>query len=419
MKVPPLIINLKNIEKHDHKHDKDHKKHKKHKKHKHKHHHHRDKQSSIVTKILNPPVLEPVDLPEPYLEDNLHIVLPPQHEEPVAIVEPPSVVESSDITSVPNSNEVPEQENNDVAEATETTAEPAETAVEVPEQEQQPIADNVEVSDIVPKKAPEPNSQLSFLKLAEDGGVRLSILGPIKQPEESNEKILNLEQICGQLQDGLDVIPSDINEEECIDQLQVNPVGCVETPAFGSYLPMKDSTFANLTKEDSETLLEIYGGNATTLEYAESLQNYASGTNYLMKMVDSLLDLLTEGKHNKEAVPIRQKASITTTTPAAIEPAPKTTDGNGEDENINDQESDEVQKQLNEIDTLLAELRKMQEQRLSSSPAPIDPDEAETKLAEEILQKMTKLIKEKSKPSEICDSSSILKALGIPLDVQL
>jgi bromodomain-containing protein 7/9 len=218
---------------------------------------------------------------------------------------------------------------------------------------------------------------MSYLRLGEDGGVRLRIITPMKRPEDGCEPVLNLEQICGQLEDGLDVIPSDIDEDEYREQMQVNPVSYVEPPPFGSHLPIKDSTFANLSKEDSEMLLEIYGSE-TGFEYAESLQCFAGGTNYCGRMVDSLLNLLTDGEHKKVS-------------------------------------EDEVQKQLDEIDHLLNKLKQVQERRLSSSPSPIEPDEEETKLADEVIQKMTKLIKDKAKPGEICDSSAIFKALGVDL----
>lgn len=543
MKVPPLIINLKNIEKQDkqekdgkhEKHEKhrEHKKHKKHKKHKHKHHHHehdhsnhhnhnkehKDKHPTI--KILNPPLLEPVGLPEPehhhvfsyqsaYAPPSpvpyphvLHPVpTPPSqieqrenskkqpgsdveltHVEPNSESQPPILEDK--VTKEPGHDSKQCDDNGQVIGPPTTLEEAPKSAESLQDVEQQmeaggakkdeaqssheqavqaepavPIepVDSIRTPEIGAKKAQEPSSQMSFLKLSEDGGVRLNILVPTKQSDESNERILNLEQVCGQLQDGLDVIPTDINEEECREHLQVNPVEYIDPPTFGSYLPIKDSTFANLTKEDSETLLDIYGGNATTSEYAESLQNFASGTNYLMKMVDSLLDLLTDGKHNKEAVPIRQKleearreevkknktavmiekkAQNGDAPVSLVDESGKTinnTEAQHQEERMDveeqsasgtvecslsdSKESDEVQRQLNEIDTLLVDLRKMQEQRLSSSPAPVEPDEVESKLAEEILEKMTKLIKEKAKPSEICDSSSILKALGIPLDVQ-
>jgi len=240
-------------------------------------------------------------------------------------------------------------------------------------QEETPIPEpkdpEVPVNKLEPLK-----TQLSFLKLAEDGSVRLKIIGPMLEPEDNNERLLDLEHVCGPLQDGIDILPPDISEEV----EQVHPVEFVEPPAFGSYLPINDSTFANITKEDSETLLEVYGGNPTCVEYAASIQNFANGAgNYVKNMVDKMMNDLTDNKHNEVV---------------------------------------KVQNELNEIDALLEDLRNVQTKRLSASSAPIKPDEHEAKLADDVLKKITGIIKDKMKPGELCDSESILKALGI--DVQ-
>lgn len=333
---------------------------------------------------MHPPTLEPVDelmssadMPYPMLiEDGMgsRIITPVRRPEDdcerVPSLEQVHSEQLPDGPDVVTPSETKEEE-----ECKEQILENPISSVEPPPLEPQlPAEDSVTANPS--KEDPGMLLEMSHLRAAEDG-VRLRIITPMKKSEDDCERVLNLEQVCGQLQDGLDVIPSDINEEECREQMQVNPVSYVEPPPFGSHLPTKDSTFANLSKEDSEMLLEIYGSE-TGYEYAESLQCFASGTNYSNRMVGSLLNLLTDGEHRKVA-------------------------------------EDEVQKQLDEIDALLNELKQVQEKRLSSSPSPVEPKEEETKLADEVIQKMTKLIKDKAKPGEICDSSAIFKALGVDL----
>lgn len=219
---------------------------------------------------------------------------------------------------------------------------------------------------------------LSFIRLQDDGSTTLTIIGP-STTEHGLERVINLEQVCGQLVEGLETLPSDIDEDELRETHQVRPIDYVESTAYSSHLPLKDSTFASLTKEDSETLLEVYGNNETCFEYARSIQDFAAGTGFCTGMVDSLLDLLTDNKHKTVAAPIIQN---------------------------------DIQSRLDEIDALLEQLKLVQNRRLSSSAAPVKPDDEETSIASQVSARLTKII-EKTRPADISDSASILKALGI------
>lgn len=99
--------------------------------------------------------------------------------------------------------------------------------------------------------------------------------------------------------------------------------------AFGSYAPSYDSTFANLSKDESELVYNTYG-DETGYQYAErcefriclhfskiiniflsknSILDFARDSDYALHMVDELLDVLTGGEHSKTvaALPPRQK----------------------------------------------------------------------------------------------------------------
>lgn len=473
MKVPPLIINLKNIEKH-----KEHKERKKHKKHKkHKRHHHQDKHAPSFTNI-NPPILDPVELPEieepiPYNVTQTATLAPTVPEPtsstaPAAINEPnvdapttiPGDAESTADTTTTTPAAAAAATTTTASDSTITTTTSHDAAIAgqisaVTEADEEPKTNAADPSatdttttatisetttatttnDTPASPAAVENAMtkanLSYLKLADDGVVRLNIITSLPtEPEDTNERILNLEQLYGELSSGIDVLPSEIDEEECRETMHAKPVESLEPSPFGSYLPAQDSTFANLTKEETETLLEVYGNNDTCYQYAKSLQNYAKGTNYLMTMVDSLLDLLTEGKHRKEVVPVRKKQEeaikeaqaqevVTNGQGDSVE-GDKGPNGDSTDvkEKVEREEKveDEVQADLDSIDELLARLKEIQEKRLSSCPAPVEPGEEESRLADEILSKMTKLIKEKTKPQDIIDSKSVFKALGIEMN---
>lgn len=74
------------------------------------------------------------------------------------------------------------------------------------------------------------------------------------------------------------------------------PVKPLYYGAFGSYAPSYDSTFANLTKEESDLVYHTYG-DENAVQYAESILDFAKGCDYTITMVDDLLDILTNGDH--------------------------------------------------------------------------------------------------------------------------
>lgn len=89
----------------------------------------------------------------------------------------------------------------------------------------------------------------------------------------------------------------------------VKPVKPLYYGAFGSYAPSFDSTFANLSKEESDLVFQTYGSD-TAVQYAESILDFAKDCDYTLRLVDNLLDLLTGGEHSKTKTILEEKKKL-------------------------------------------------------------------------------------------------------------
>ena len=79
--------------------------------------------------------------------------------------------------------------------------------------------------------------------------------------------------------------------------------------AFGSYAPSYDSAFANLSKEDSELILQTYGSE-NAVQYAESIIDFTKDSDCAIRMADNLLDSLTNGEHSKTKEIIEERRKL-------------------------------------------------------------------------------------------------------------
>lgn len=77
------------------------------------------------------------------------------------------------------------------------------------------------------------------------------------------------------------------------------PVSYTDPGPFASFAPQYDSTWATLSKRDSDLLLACYGDQENAID-ALTLRQMVSGCDYAyVKHVDSLLDYLTDGEHSR------------------------------------------------------------------------------------------------------------------------
>lgn len=90
---------------------------------------------------------------------------------------------------------------------------------------------------------------------------------------------------------------------------QVKPVKPLYYGPFGSYAPSYDSTFSNLTKEESDIVLSTYG-EETGVPYAESILDFVRDCDYALHIADDLLNLMTHGEHSAVARILEEKRRL-------------------------------------------------------------------------------------------------------------
>ncbi|KAK3085828.1 hypothetical protein FSP39_009255, partial [Pinctada imbricata] len=150
----------------------------------------------------------------------------------------------------------------------------------------------------------QPRSKFGFLRRRSDGSTSMTLLNPDNDGIVSEtEKVVNLGSIIGKLTSGSGTI-SGFKEDK---RNRVTPVTYLNYGPFSSYGPSYDSTFANVSKEESDLLLSTYG-DETGIQYSKSVMSFVENSgDYAEKMVDHLLDILTKGEHTKTQKILSQK----------------------------------------------------------------------------------------------------------------
>ncbi|XP_054707392.1 bromodomain-containing protein 7-like [Uloborus diversus] len=310
-----------------------------------------------------------------------------------------------------------------------------------------------------------PNSKFGFLRQNENGTTTLSIVHP--KPGDRDVKV-NLEMLTGKINQGTGSIVGFKEDSKNI----IKPVQYTNYGPYSSYAPHFDSTFSNLSKEDSDLVLSTYG-DELGLQYAESITTFAKDSDYVMKMVDNLLDSLTNGEHSK-TVKLLEEKKILREEEAQARKALKPLNENeigknspssnsngdiesfqtledidleisrlehagaenslGDDENkrVESGEKSErilqkhkqlliqrraIQQKLDNATQLLQDLRKVQNERLSSNPPPHmalvrAPSNIEHDLADRVTKKLAD-VSSQLLPDNIVSVEGIRKAMGI------
>eukprot|EP00095_Tigriopus_kingsejongensis_P007659 snap_masked-scaffold116_size340332-processed-gene-2.16 protein:Tk07659 transcript:snap_masked-scaffold116_size340332-processed-gene-2.16-mRNA-1 annotation:"bromodomain-containing protein 7 isoform x3" len=317
-----------------------------------------------------------------------------------------------------------------------------------------------------------PTSQMGFLRQKPDGSTSLAFLtgGAGLVPGTNKDRPVSLGSLIGKVKQGSGAIQG-FREDRRNMAKAIHPL---YYGSFSSHGPSYDSTFANLTKEETDMVTTTYGEDIGT-QYAESILNFSRNCDYAMFIVDHLLDILTENEHRKTSKYIEERKNLRredhimykvfdgAQTVGVAQPAPtpgtpppepaaaeeettaapikkeaidfdslKSLSDDGIDmsflSTLKSQydavevkhESEEIdpQVQLQSTADLIEQLRESQNRRLSQTPPQHfsgmpKPTEQELSLATQVQKNLSRLA-QLVKPENVVPPESIKKLLGIP-----
>ncbi|KAK2501521.1 hypothetical protein MC885_013295 [Smutsia gigantea] len=261
------------------------------------------------------------------------------------------------------------------------------------------------------------NSQCEFERRKPDGTTTLGLLHPV-DPIVGGYCPVRLGMTTGRLQSGVNTLQG-FKEDK---RNKVTPVLYLNYGPYSSYAPHYDSTFANISKNDSDLIYSTYGEDSD--------------------LPNSLLDVLTKGGHSRtlqeletsspedegqaRTLDITKEVEIT-----EIEPTGRLDSSNqdrltalkavtnfGAPVEVFDSEEAEVfQRKLDETTRLLRELQEAQNERLSTRPPPnmiclLGPSYREMLLAEQVTNNLKELAQQVT-PGDIVSMHGVRKAMGI------
>nr|CAG4640784.1 EOG090X04G3 [Eulimnadia texana] len=281
--------------------------------------------------------------------------------------------------------------------------------------------------------AEKPKATVGCLQKKKDAKTSLAILIPSQPAEDPTaEKPVTLGSLLGKLQPGPGTTQLQGFKE---DRRNVTkPVKSLYYGPFGSYAPSYDSTFSNLSKEETELVYTTYGDD-TGVQYAESILNFVRDCDYTLHMADDLLNLMTHGEHSNVAKIVEEKRKswqqqLLPTRDQMINFDMLRSLGDlGIDVSFldtfeaqlktEDMIVDPHQSRLDETGSLLASLEKTQRERLSQTPPPHlsnvpQPTDMEIQLAEKITEGIASAARHAT-PGSIASTAGLRKAMGVPL----
>ncbi|XP_061197403.1 bromodomain-containing protein 7-like [Saccostrea echinata] len=289
----------------------------------------------------------------------------------------------------------------------------------------------------------EPKSRFGFLRRRNDGSTTMTLLNPDNDGIlNEKERVVNLGSLVGKLTTGSGTITG-FKEDK---RNRLTPVMYLNYGPFSSYGPQYDSTFANMSKAESDLLLSTYA-DETGVQYAKSVTSFVENSGeFAIAMVDHLLDILTKGEHSKakkqleeihaaeeknnEAAGPSGTQSNSDTKPVNIDiNSLKTLTDIGVDVSFLDNfekmtsepaQKDPVQERLDQTASLINDLSATQKERLSARlPMHLahvpGPSEKEIQLAQKVTQELKELTKEVT-PADISSVQGLRSAMGITLN---
>ncbi|KFP25942.1 Bromodomain-containing protein 7, partial [Colius striatus] len=285
------------------------------------------------------------------------------------------------------------------------------------------------------------NSQCEFERRKPDGTTTLGLLNPVDLTAgEPGYCPVKLGMTAGRLQSGVNTLQG-FKEDK---RNKVTPVTYLNYGPYSSYAPTYDSTFANISKEDSDLIYSTYGEDSNQGSF--SIQDFLmKSQDYPFLMADSLLDVLTKGGHSralreletpsKEAEGPQERSDALKDVKMMEMDLAARLDSNNDRltalkavtnfglpvEEFDSEEAEIFQRKLDETTKLLRELQDAQNERLSTKPPPnmiclLGPSYREMHLAERVTNNLKELAQQVT-PGDIVSTYGIRKAMGISVPV--
>ncbi|XP_070691697.1 bromodomain-containing protein 7 isoform X3 [Pempheris klunzingeri] len=268
---------------------------------------------------------------------------------------------------------------------------------------------------------------LEFARRKSDGSTTLAILNPADPSAgDAGYCPVKLGMMSNRLQSGVNTLQG-FREDK---RNRITQVSYINYGPFTSYAPTYDSSFANISKDDSDLIYSFYGEESSPQgsdSSSSSLSAFlAKSDEHVYKLADNLLDALTNGEHSR---------ALKETQPQVEDPAdpPETKDhmevaeafhchrldflrSAEEDEELSG-DALHFQHKLDETTKLLRDLQEAQRERLSAKQPPnmiclLAPTAKELELADKVTGNLAELTSQVA-PSDVSSVYGIRRAMGI------
>ncbi|KAF7646659.1 hypothetical protein LDENG_00184210 [Lucifuga dentata] len=264
--------------------------------------------------------------------------------------------------------------------------------------------------------------ELEFARRKADGSTTLAFLNPA-DPSVGDVGYcpVKLGMMSNRLQSGVNTLQG-FREDK---RNRITAVSYVNYGPYTSYAPTYDSSFANISKEDSDLIYSFYGDESSL--QGESMSEFlAKSDEYMYKLADNLLDAMTNGEHSRslkemepqvdEPMQTQEKDDMEIVEPEASSRSLCSAAGLQMVEELSG-DALHFQQKLDETTMLLRELQEAQKERLSAKQPPnmiclLAPTPKELELAEKVTSNLTKLTGQVA-PCDVSSTAAIRKAMGI------
>ncbi|XP_023370542.1 bromodomain-containing protein 7 isoform X3 [Otolemur garnettii] len=287
------------------------------------------------------------------------------------------------------------------------------------------------------------NSQCEFERRKPDGTTTLGLLHPVDPTVgEPGYCPVRLGMTTGRLQSGVNTLQG-FKEDK---RNKVTPVLYLNYGPYSSYAPHYDSTFANISKDDSDLIYSTYGEDSDLQSDFSIHEFLATCQDYQYVMADSLLDVLTKGGHSRtlresetscfpeeeghartlntakemeQITEIESAGRLDSSTQDRLTALKAVTSFGAPVEVFDSEEAEVFQKKLDETTKLLRELQEAQNERLSTRPPPnmiclLGPSYKEMHLAEQVTNNLKELAQQVT-PGDVVSTYGVRKAMGISI----